>query len=295
MNKNILIVLGGAVAIAVVVAMMVQLTLGSKKDVKEIKEARVQILVAAKDLTIGDELVDGDMRWQDWPEASVFPGAIKRDGEQKTLEALEGRLARDVTSGEPMLKTALLGQTEGNLVAASLEPGMRAMAIEVSAASMVGGFIEPGDFVDVILTYSETVRTDDEDPDVQSYFELNLEKYATETILQNVKVLAIDQDTKREAKGGKAKVGKTATVEVNARDAERLALSSRLGELNLVLRGVGDDQIVKKEWPTISDARLTSINNEIFWGYKALKKDKGITGNPVKIYRGDQMNVVMPR
>ncbi|MEM7679470.1 MAG: Flp pilus assembly protein CpaB [Pseudomonadota bacterium] len=295
MNKNILIVLGGAVAIAVVVAMMVQLTIGGKKEVKEIQEARVQVLVAAKDLKIGDELAEGDMRWQDWPEGGIFPGAIQRAEDQMTLEALEGRLARDVTKGEPMLKTALLGQTEGNLVAASLEPGMRAIAIEVSAASMVGGFIEPGDFVDVILTYSETVRTDDEDPDVQSFLELNLEKYATETILQNVKVLAIDQDTKREAKAGKPKVGKTATVEVGARDAERLALSSRLGELNLVLRGVGDDKIVKKEWPTVSDARLTSINNEILYGYKKLKKNKGITGTPVRIYRGDQMNVVTPQ
>lgn len=64
---------------------------------------------------------------------------------------------------------------------------------------------------------------------------------------------------------------------------------------NLVLRGVGDDTIVEKKWPTISDARLTSINNEILYGYKKLKKNKGITGTPVKIYRGDQMKVIRPQ
>lgn len=293
MNKNILIVFAGAVAIAVVVALLVQVTLGGKKkQAPVVQEAKVEILVAAKNLSIGHELTGADMRWQEWPKNSVFPGAVKRKDKQKPSEALEGRLARDISQGEPLMKTALLGQAKGNFVAASLEPGMRAIAFEVNASSMVGGFIGPGDFVDVILTYKESVSTDEEDPRVLNYLELNLEKYATETILQNIKILAIDQSTKRPEDDEKAKVGKTVTVAVGAQDAERLSLASELGDLKLVLRGVGDDKIIEKTWPTISDARLTTMDDEIYSGYNQIKKDAGVNPDIVRIYRGDQINVV---
>src|SRR5690606_29376411 len=130
--------------------------------------------------------------------------------------------------------------------------------------SMVGGFIGPGDYVDVILTYKETVTADsDDDPRVKMMIEMNLEKLATETILQNVRVLAVDQTAER-AEDSKMKVGKTITLAVNAEDAGRLSLASELGEVTLALRGVGDDTVFQKNWPTISDARLTSMSDEIF-------------------------------
>lgn len=294
MNKNILIVMAGAIAIAVVVAMLVNVTMGGKKKqaVEVKKEARVEILVAAKNLKIGNELKEGDTRWQSWPKSGVFPGAVKRADKQKPQEAIEGRLARDISQGEPIVQTALIGQSAPNFVAASLAPGMRAMAIEVSAETMVGGFIGPGDFVDIILTYKENISPDEENPKVLNYIELNLEKYATETILQNVKILAVDQSTTRPEKDKKAKVAKTVSVAVGPKDAERLSLASQLGDLNLVLRGVGDDKQVEKTWPTVSDARLTTMDDEIYSGYSKIKEEEGINRDVVKIYRGDQLSVV---
>lgn len=292
MNKNILIVLGGAIAVAVVVALLVQVTLGGKKEAAPVVEvAKVEILVAKKDLGIGRELKDGDLVWQEWPKSSVFPGAITRKDDQSAKEALEGRLSRDVSEGEPVMKSALLGQSKGNFVAASLEPGMRAIAIGVSAEAMVGGFIGPGDFVDVVLTYKKTVTSEDEDPRVQSLIQENLDRYATETILQNVKVLAVDQMAQRPEEDEKIKVGKTVSLAVNVQDAEKLSLASRLGELVLVLRGVGDDVIVEKSWPTISDARLVKVDDEIIEEYKKLKNNSGINGDIVRIYNGDQLLV----
>lgn len=294
MNKNILIVLGGAVLVAVLVAMLVQLTLGGDDSTPTDQEPRVEILVADKDLGIGRELKAGDMRWQEWPKSNVFPGAVLRQDDQKPEEALEGRLARDVAKGEPVVKSALLGQSKGNMVAASLEPGQRAMAIEVKASSMVGGFIGPGDFVDVILTYRESVRADDDNPDVAKMIELNLDKYATETILQNVKILAVDQRSER-PEDDKIKVGKTVTLAVTSEDAERLSLASGLGELKLALRGVGDDQMVEKKWPTVSDARLTNMGDEIYNEYEKIKKEAGINRNIVRIYNGEQVATVPAR
>ena len=293
MNKNVLIVLGGAVAIAFIVALLVQVSLGGKKQpvaaVKE--EAKVEILVAASNLGIGREVKTDDLQWQKWPKSTVFPGAIVRKDSQKPLDALSGRLARDVAKGEPLVKSAMLGEAKGNFVAASLEPGMRAVAIEVSASSMVGGFIGPGDFVDVILTYKENVSTGDDDPRVQAMVELNLDRLATETILQNVKVLAVDQTAKR-PDDDKIKVGKTVTVAVSAQNAERLSLAVELGDLTLALRGVGDDVVLEKKWPTISDARLTNMADEIFIEYDKMKKDTGINPDIVRVYNGASVAIV---
>ena len=291
MNKNILIVLGGAVLVAVMVAMLVQVSLGGKKKAA-IEEAKVEILVASRNLAVGAEIKPDSVRWQEWPQASVFPGAVIREADQTAGEALSGRLSRDVAAGEPVMRSALLGQAKGNMVAASLEPGQRAVAIEVSASSMVGGFIGPGDFVDVILTYKQTFKPDDEDPRVKNMVEMTLDKMATETILQNVKVLAVDQMAKRPEEE-KAKVGKTVTLAVNAQDAEKLSLSQDMGTLTLALRAVGDKDVVEKSWPTTSDARLITVDNEIFIEYKRLQKDTGINPNTVRIYNGAAVQTVL--
>ena len=204
MNKNIIIVLSGALAVALVVALLVQVSLGGKKQ-EAVKEAKVEILVAEKDLALGQPLKEGDTRWQEWPQAGVFPGAVVRKEKMEPAKALEGRLARNITKGEPILSNAILGEAKGNFVAASLEPGMRAVAIEIKAASSVGGFIGPGDRVDVVLTYKITFDAgDDDDPRVKEMVQRNIKKMASETILQNLKVLAVDQIGGRRQIGGVA-------------------------------------------------------------------------------------------
>lgn len=298
MKKSIFIVLGGAVFVAFVAAFAVQISLGSSKaaPVKIEQEARVDVLVAAKDLQIGQELGSLSLRWQSWPKATVFKGAIVRQDNEQPLDVIEGRLRRDIAAGEPVLKSALVGQSKGNFVAASLDPGMRAVAIRVSAESMVGGFLEPGDFVDVILTYKQKIRTEsDEDPRIKKLIELNLDQYATETILENVRVLAIDQKAKRPDEG-KIRVGKTVTLAVEARAAEKLALAGQLGDLTLSLRAVGDNAVADASLPTITDARLTSIGDELFQKSRDILQSEGMgSKNTLKIYSGAQMRAVSVR
>ena len=292
MNKNILIVLVGAVLVSVLVAVLVQMTLGGSEPVVEVQEeARVEVLVAAKDLKLGHVLEKGDLKWAKWPEGSVFGGAVRRKGEQDPLDAVSGRLGRAISSDEPVMKSALLATDKGNLVAANLDAGQRAVAIEVGASSMVGGFIGPGDYVDVILTYRESVNADNDNPAVAKMLELNLDKLATETILQNVKILAVDQSAKREEED-RVKVGKTVTIAVDSMDAERLILAQRMGNLTLSLRGVGDEQVVEKKWPTISDARLTSMGDEIYNEYERIQQETGINSNIVRIYNGQNVIAV---
>jgi pilus assembly protein CpaB len=117
-------------------------------------------------------------------------------------------------------------------MAAYLEPGMRAMAIRVTVETAAGGFILPGDRVDVLLTRETTLAN-------MGAQEGDRSKFASSTVMQNIKVLAIDQST-RAGDEEQAVVGATATLEVGPRDAEALALAKSEGELSLVLRSYAD-------------------------------------------------------
>lgn len=293
MNKNVVIVLIGAVVVAVLMAVLVQMMLGGQEEevvaVKE--EPKSEILIAAKDLGIGHELEEGDLKWQIWPKNNLFAGAVVREEDQAPIEALEGRLRRDVAEGEPMMASYLLGQSKGNLVAASLEPGQRAVSIDVSATTMVAGFVAPGDFVDVVLTYQHSINVSG-DPLLEELVRQSLNRTAVETILENVKVLAIDQSAQRAAEDEKIKVGKTVTLALSMKEAEKIILAEQMGELTLVLRGVGDDAPVNRQWPVTSDARLTTADDEIMARYEKLKNESGIQTNNVRIYSGGSVQVV---
>lgn len=294
MNKNILIVLGGAVLAAVLVAVLVQVTLGGKKS-GPIEGDAQEVLVAAKDLKKGSELGEGDTRWQAWSEDTLFKGAIIRDGDEEPEDALTGRIERSFSRGEPLLRRDILKESTANFVVARLKEGERAVSIKVNAEDMVAGFITPGSFVDVILTYRQRIDIEDDSPEVQTMLALNIDNIATETILENIRVLAIDQKAEVE-EDDKIKVGKTVTLAVPIRHAEVLALASELGEITLAMRGIGDDA-KNDDAPAITDARLTSIATEIFKKYEELKKDSstGVRANTVKVYNGAQVQNIPVR
>ncbi len=305
MNKNIIIVLAGGVLIAVLVAVLVQLSLSGDDEpqvaVKE--EARVEILVANKDLPAGHRLVDDDLRWQKWPKSAVFSGAIVREDGQSPEDAVEGRLSRPLSVDEPLTEAVVLS-ADGNYLAAALDKGYRAVAIQVNAGSMAGGFIGPGDYVDVLLTYD--VRFDTYGDQVaERMYGSEVDDLATETVLENIKVLAVDQRATRPEED--AKVGRTATLEVTLRQAEKLALAAEMGDLTLALRGVGDNKVIGRSWPISTDLRIVDLNKELSGMYEkmlmenaALNADSqnavlntsGEKGNIVRIYSGDEVQEV---
>ena len=77
------------------------------------------------------------------------------------------------------------------------------------------------------------------------------------------------------------------TLELNLQDAERITLAQEMGVLTLSLRGIGDDKFVEKYWPTISDVRLTKVDDEIFDEYEKTKNDTGLQPHVMKIYMGE--------
>lgn len=222
-----------------------------------------KVLVAAKDLEPGKRLVEADLEWKDWPVDEVNPifitdgsrpvpaKPVEENATEKATDAVArvakaatelattgaksdyiGSVVREpILAGEPIVSRKIVRAGDSGYLAAYLEPGMRAMAIAVTVESAAGGFILPGDRVDVVLT-AETSRNGAVEGATKS-------KFASGVVLQNIKVLAIDQAT-RVGDDAQAVVGATATLEVRPQDSVLLAQAKSEGELSLSLRSYAD-------------------------------------------------------
>jgi pilus assembly protein CpaB len=186
------------------------------------------VLTASSNLAVGSSL-SGQLQWQSWPESSLSPDYITRDAQPEALDDLQkSSLRLPVLAGEPIRKLKLIGEGE-SLMSSLLPKGMRAIATNIAAESSAGGFILPGDRVDVVLTRENR----NPQPSALPFF--------TETILENVRVLAIDQTIKEDDAGKKDIMGRTATLEVTQGQAEILAAAQSMADrINLTLRSVRD-------------------------------------------------------
>ncbi len=123
-----------------------------------------------------------------------------------------------LTAGEPIRDNKVVASKGGGFMAAILPHGMRAVSLDIAPDTGAGGFILPNDHVDVMLTRRDRVAEKT----------TGVEKYISETILRNVRVLAVDQSVE-DKDGQKVVIGKTATIELDQHQAETLALSHQLG------------------------------------------------------------------
>jgi pilus assembly protein CpaB len=198
---------------------------------QQIKIPPAQVLVAARAIDPGTQIKAGDLRWQEWPGDALSPNFITDRSDAGALSDTLGETVRaHVDMGEPMTSAKLVKAGSSGFMAAMLSPGMRAISTKIDEESAAGGFILPGDRVDVVLTHRVDRSSGSSDG------------FETQTILRDVKVLAIGQ-TFEEANGEKVVNGKTATLELSPSEAERLALSSAMGNLTLVLRSAANDSV----------------------------------------------------
>ena len=207
---------------------------GTESDARvEVVQERIEIpsaevLVAARDISLGTPLKSEDLRWSKWPLDSVTQRAITREAEPAALTGVAGAIARaSFVEGEPISQHKLARADHG-FMSAILPKGMRAVSTQISPETGAGGFILPNDRVDVVLTRRGSGGEGG-----------GLESFTSETILSNVRVLAIDQALE-EQDGRQVVVGKTATLELRPEQTEILALADQLGELSLALRSLED-------------------------------------------------------
>jgi pilus assembly protein CpaB len=193
----------------------------------------MDVLVAKDDIGLGQTVTAENMQWQTWTESTSSGSFLRRKDRPDAITQIVGSIARaPFIAGEPIREQKLVKANGSGFMAAILPSGMRAVSTEISAETGAGGFILPNDRVDVILSKREKqVASSDTPagPDIVS----------SQTVLTNVRVLAIDQAPK-EKEGQNAVLGKTATLEMTPDDVEILGKARLSGTLSLALRSIAD-------------------------------------------------------
>jgi len=227
-----LLVLGVAMGAGLLAARMVMTNNNTPQQVTVIEpevqvSQTVSVLVATKDVNLGDKLASSNLEWKDWPEDALPSGAITQEADPNALDTFTGQIAKaPIYSGEPIRSQRLIN-TDRGFMAAILPKGKRAIAVAVEAETTAGGFILPGDKVDLILTRQ---------------IEGSSVSAASETILENVKVLAIDTTTAGEQDQKALSPDRTATLELGLEQAEIVAQAQQIGRISLALRSAQDSQ-----------------------------------------------------
>lgn len=189
-----------------------------------------RVLVASVEIPLGQKVTRSELRWQDWPREAVADIFITESERPDALDSIDGSIARaTVAQGEPINEIKLVRSDRGGFMSAIIPSGMLAVSTRISPETGAGGFILPNDRVDVLLTQNQENGLNGGN------------NHMAETILRNVRVLAIDQ-TIGEEDGKQVVVGKTATLELDPNQAEALALAEQVGELSLALRSLADSQ-----------------------------------------------------
>jgi len=239
-----LVVLGVAIAAGGVAALLAGRSEKPPEVKPQVQIDTVDVLVARADIPMGQALTPGDVQWQSWPASATAGNFIRKNTNPQAMENLAGQIVRTpFVAGEPIREAKLVNAKGSGFMAAILPSGMRAVSTQISPETGAGGFILPNDRVDVILTRRDKDAA-------------GAETRISETVLSNIRVLAIDQNVE-EKNGQKVVVGKTATLELSPGQAETLTLSQQLGTLSLALRSITDAQ---KDTATDDGSRRSTVN-----------------------------------
>ena len=190
-----------------------------------------EVLILDADVSMGSVVGDA-LAWQSWPSDAIGEAFITRESDPNALEELTGALARvPLYSGEPLRRSKLIGEGQ-SFMSSILPSGRRAVATQIAADTSAGGFILPNDYVDVIMTRRSNTAGGGAG-----------EGFITETILKNIRVLAIDQAIQEDEEGRRVRVGDTATLELTPEQAEIITVAQQMADrLTLALRAVADAQ-----------------------------------------------------
>jgi len=222
-TKRLILIAGLGVAALVVFTQAKKL--GSPAPVAPVKAVQpviqkveyVKVLVATQNLSLGSRLNEAAIEWKQWPAEAVSPAFISNDLRPNAdAELLNAIVRTPIVQGEPINENKLVKAGDSGVMAALLRPGMRAVTTRISVDTAAGGFIQPGDRVDIILT--QTIQRNRNGNNQSG----NKRLYVSDTVFENVHVLAIDQTFSTSAESGATKIGSTATFEMSQEDSELL-------------------------------------------------------------------------
>ena len=197
-----------------------------------------KIVVAKRDLFLGDRLKRGNVEEREWPTHAIPAGTFK------SIDKLikENRVVlRSITANEPILAKKVTGEGGRASLSAVISKTMRAVTIRVNDVLGVAGFVLPGDHVDILLTHSKDKA-----------------RPYTNIMLQNIKVLGIDQSANQQS--DKPKLARAVTVEVTPQQAQKLALAPRVGSMSLALRNTVNVAAIRSRVIDVADLGVGEAN-----------------------------------
>jgi pilus assembly protein CpaB len=188
----------------------------------EAQSEMVRVIVASQNISFGQAIESQMLSAIDWPRESVPAGSFTNYSSLLPQPGSPPRRAkRGIEKGDLVSASRVSEFGEKVTIVQTLGPNSRAMAVKVSAETAVGGFVTPGDFVDILLTQGQG------------------EELRAVTILQNIRVIGVDQQSNEE--NDTPEIARTVTVEVSPEEGQRLALAQRAGTLSLTLRTLEDN------------------------------------------------------
>jgi len=236
-NRQTLIALGVALVLGLAAVLLANNFL-SGTERRAALSGTTKVAVAAAPLVYGTDITPDKVRFVDYPNSSIPAGSFTNAAQ--LLPAGKRRVAlMPISINEPILAGKISGEGQGASIAALLPDGMRAASVAINDVSGVAGFIQPNDSVDVLITRQIPGGVGN--------------TQVTDVLLQSVRVIAIDQQSRNA--DGTPKVAKTATLEVNPLDAQKLALAQTVGTLSLVLRKPGEQNNPVVETISMNDLR----------------------------------------
>jgi pilus assembly protein CpaB len=254
-------------------------------SVSDAKAETVNVLVAKRDMVVGERISPSSLGWEAYTPASAStPGFFLQSKNPKAIQEFSNGIVRQaMVKGEPVLASKIVDvDAKTGAMAALLTPGMRATSFSISPETAVAGFVLPNDRVDILLTRELQLTSNGQ----------SVSKIVSTAILESVRVLAIDQAVTQD-KDKTTMPGAVATVELSASDAEKLRLAQKLGDLSLTLRGYSD-----AGGPTYAPAGTAVMNQGSSAQMSADPKPPSSSPNvqqaaqaiptAVKVYRGGQ-------
>jgi len=275
-------------------------------------DTATMILVANQTIPAGVVLSQTSFRWQSWPESdvkaeyalSVPNGTNRKDLETQFIETVAKHV---IPAGSPLMAALVFRRDAPGFLSGALQPGKRAMAVPVNAVTGAAGFVLPGDHVDIMLTHDIRRDFDQAGQGETPVIADSVIRYTSETILRNVRVLAIDQALNDVEKT--AIVGRTVTLEVSPKEAEALNVAMVMGDLSMSLRSLAMDEGLDEDATFTTDLQISPALAYLFQSMsaaarqalvdaqsntrtvsaasaKSIAPTAQVTGARVKVYRG---------
>jgi pilus assembly protein CpaB len=293
MSARSILLIVAALLITAGTAIVAKSMLGNQKvagPTEPAKPVGVMVMVAQTDIPTGVFIQEGHLGWQLFPDKNV-PATYMIEGTASIEDMMGAVVRRGFTAGEPITAKRVVKPGERSFLAAVLRPGYRAMAIKLNATSGVSGLVFPGDRVDLLVSMS--IGGTSEDGGIGTH-------RVSETVLENVRIIAIDQIVDNSS--GKPRIAKNATLELTPKQAEMIAIVSDLGRLSLSLRSLAKDEeelgdiaeatAKGEDLPELEDPDATRGNSHT-WDNE-VSRLVGAKGDTIDVTRGTATSTVIP-